>query len=264
MKNILIDATEALFTPDMLNKIAMNVQQTPGDVKKGLDYIIPTVLLALQRKDQQTLHLIVDRAKSTFGGFDAGNVFDNGDSTLEYMTAPHLLHDELQQQIFGGNAHIIFDTLQHAMGVPAHATNVLLSATLPAVFSVLSRGGSDWRSDHIRNVLQDNQLGIQDALSPDLNTLTVDTRMDHGMHTGVPPVTVADAIIDPTHTSPRQGSDNRQSIVHTPETVGKQQRRSNVWWIIVLGLLIAAWFFFGRGCQGKNDPSTERDTLQNQ
>src|SRR5690606_836225 len=258
MENLIVNAARSLFNQEVVQRMANRFGESSDHLRKGLEGVIPTVLLALQRQDRDDLQPILDQAKLTYGTLNATSRFNVETPAEEQLDNSAATQQSLMLQLFGGNFITVVEAVQMYAGVKSEAAKGLIYASVPAIFSVLSRNGVDWSTQHIYATLQDNRAGIVEMLPSALSTLTVNTKMDEGRRAAVPPVTPADAIVDPTHTSPPQTVHNAP-LKHTIQKPNKV-RRSNIWWLIAFAIILVLWFMFGRGCQGSSSSTADQDT----
>ncbi len=257
MENSIVDAVKSIFQEDTLTALANSTGETTENVRQGLDAMIPLILLALEEKSERELGGILESARQTFGNFYLPET-----DTLPFESAERaaVSKPDLLKEIFGDNQNTISETLNRYLGLTPTVTEALLSASLPAVFSVLTSGGQQWETRQVFDLLKSRKAEFLASVPTALHTLTVDTKQDASMHAAVPPVTMADAIIDPTHTSPAQPAE--EPALHTTETVKKQKQGNKIWWFLSLVILVALWVLFGKGCYGEstethNEPLTE-------
>lgn len=258
MENSVVNDIKSIFQGDTLAALANSSGETTDKIRSGLDAIIPIVFIGLQVKSTKSLHVILTQAKLAFGQisqqYDSEIPFDSTDQ----MTG---VKPDFTQEIFGDNLSAIQESLQSYLGISTDTIQTLLAASLPAIFSVLTKAGQEWDTENVKNTLDQHKDEVHAAVPVGLTPLTVDTKLDPAAHAGIPPVTLADAIIDPTHTSPPQET-IAEKIIHTPETLKQQKRGSGIWWFLALVILVALWVLFSKGCNGEseridNDISTE-------
>ncbi|KGE16151.1 DUF937 domain-containing protein [Sphingobacterium deserti] len=254
MNNSLITAVKSIFQDDKRHALANNMGETPLRVDQSLDAIIPIVLVALQRKDKSQLQNILTKAETTFAIQDSQvPSTDFAHSTA----APH----ELLDDITANNSAYISDSLHNYLGIDGENVQTLFAAALPAIFSALTKGGQHWDVDYVKGLLDSNQDDFVAQVPADLTPVLIDTHGDAGFHNSMPPATPADAIVDPTHTSPPQHSITEQAPLHTSESVKKTTKNKGIWWLLILVFIVALWVVFGKGCNGNSTTDARTDTL---
>jgi len=258
MDNSLITAVKSIFQEDKRHALANNMGETPLRVDQGLDAIIPILLFALQRKDKSQLKHILVKAETTFAIQDPQiPSIATAHSTGDGIRVQHDLLDD----ITANNSAYISDSLHNYLGIGAVNVQTLLATALPAIFSAVSKGGQHWDVDYVKSLLDSNQDDFIAQVPSDLTPVLVDTHGDSGFHNSIPPATPADAIVDPTHTSPPQHATTEPVPVHTPETVKKATKNKGIWWLLILVFIVALWVVFGRGCNGNTSMNPQTDTL---
>jgi len=253
MNNSLISAVKSIFQEDKIHALANNMGETPLRVDQGLDAIISILLVALQRKDKSQLQHILIKAETTFATQDSQAPFDN----FAHYAAPQ----ELLDDITVNNAKYISDSIHNYLGIDGANVQTLFAAALPAIFSALSKGGQHWDVDYVKSLLDNNQDDFVAQVPSDLMPVLVDTHGESGFHNSIPPATPADAIVDPTHTSPPQHAATEPVPLHTPESVKKATKNKGIWWLLILVFIVALWVVFGKGCNGSSTTDARTDTL---
>lgn len=257
MDNSLINAVKSIFREDKRHALANTMGETPLRVDQSLDAIIPILLVALQRKDKTQLQSILTKAETLFTAQDPPLPSTTPiDSTARETSADH----ELLEHITSSNSAYISDSLHNYLGIDAANVHTLVIAVLPAIFSAISKGGQQWDVDYVKGLLDSNQDDFLAQVPTDLAPVVVDTEGDSGLHNSVPPATPADAIVDPTHTSPPQHATTEPTPMHTPQSVKKATRNKGIWWLLILVFIVALWVVFGRGCSGQSSIETATDT----
>jgi outer membrane protein OmpA-like peptidoglycan-associated protein len=138
----LVKSITDLLTPDLLQKAAALVGETPTVTQKGLGVAVPTVLsglgnLASTDTGASQLLGLVNR----LGGDgnllgDLAGFLGGGSTTQGAMSAG----GEVLQTIFGGNQSRIIDALASAVGAKSSTTaGSLLRLAVPLVLSMLAR-----------------------------------------------------------------------------------------------------------------------------
>ncbi|GHE23269.1 hypothetical protein [Sphingobacterium griseoflavum] len=254
IENSLVNAARGIFQETTLTSLTHITKESPESIDRGLAVVIPVTLLALQRKDLSDLHKLLMQAKATYDGLSPDADFAPFAGSKTEATK------QLLEDVIGDRRLDVQQTVSNYLNIPADTVYVLLSASLPAAFSVLTRFGQDWDETRVKDMLQANEPDIVSKIPAEFGPLVTDTHRDPAMHAGVPPVTAADAIIDPTHTSPSSSSEMAEPHIHTKESVKKSRSGAGIWWLLILIALVGLWLYFGKGCTAQSTTSDARDT----
>jgi hypothetical protein len=257
MDNSLINAVKSIFREDRRHALANTMGETPLRVDQSLDAIIPILLVALQRKDKNQLQSILMKAEARFTAQDPSLP---STTSIDTTAISANAEQELLEDITANNSAYISDSLHQYLGIEGANVHTLVIAVLPAIFSAISKGGQQWDVDYVKVLLDNNQDDLLAQVPADLAPVVVNTDGDSGLHNSVPPATPADAIVDPTHTSPPQHATTEPTPVHTPESVKKATKNKGIWWLLILVFIVALWVVFGRGCTGQSSMETATDT----
>lgn len=257
MENSVVNTVKNLFQEDSIAALANKTEETTDNIRRGLDTVIPIVLLSLQNKSISSLDTILEEARIAFGSLQTPETGAIPFETTDQTTASK---QHLVEKIVGGDLDTISESLNQYLALPLTTIKTLLTASLPAIFSVITKAGQYWQTTAVKELLDQHKAEFLTDIPPGLAPLTVDTKLDASTRAAIPPVTVADAIIDPTHTSPPQEA--HEPVVHTPETVKQQRKETGVWWFLALVILVALWVLFGKGCNGESETTGTANTTE--
>ena len=138
----LVKTITDMLTPDLLQKAAALVGETPTVAQKGMGLAVPTVLSGLSNLAStdtgasQLLGLV-----NRLGGDgnllnDLAGFLSGGSATQSSLSTA----GEVLQTIFGGNQSRIIDALANAVGAKSSTTaGALLRLAVPLVLSLLAR-----------------------------------------------------------------------------------------------------------------------------
>lgn len=250
MENLLLNSAKGFFNDEILHLLSSNTGENPDNVKKGLDTIIPAVLLGLQSQGQSGLSGILEKAKHlfNFSSFNINSFFDTDDSNKEGSASHDLLGS-----IFGGGLSGIVGTLSGFLGVKGDSITKLLGVSLPAVFSSITNKGTNWDASSISSLLDSNKDSLLSALPSGLGLASLGLGGLGGFGKGVKD------IVDNTTKTISKAAHEIPTATQVKHVIEKEKKGGGLWWLLIPLLLIAAWLLFGKGC-GSSDKPVVSDT----
>lgn len=236
MENLLLNSAKSFFNEESLNLLSSNTGESPDTVKKGMDAIIPAVMLGLQGQGQSGLTSILDKAKQhfNFSDFNFNSFFDNNPDQPAGDSSKDLLGS-----IFGTGLTGIVSSLAGFLNLKSDSITKLLSVSLPAVFSSLTDKGTNWNASSISNLLDSNKDSLMAAVPSGLGLASL----------GGLASAAKDFISEKTAVpAPPKIVKEEPVPVHTNLVVEKEKKGAGLWWLLIPLLLIAGWLLFGKGC----------------
>lgn len=253
MENNIINSVKSYFSAEVINKLGVNLGESPDTISRGIDLSIPTILMGLQSKSADGLDSILHSGRQVLGYFNTSDLFANyfgtpaGTDNSKYET------QNILTSIFGERLNNIITSIATYLGIRNESVAGILGASLPAVLAGISHNGSNWDKDSIRSMLNANQSDFAAALPTGLGLGTFGSIFAEASEKPVnapvsPEPTTSPSSIQPT-IPPRQ----EPQVVHTQETIENERRGAGWWWILIPIILIALWLFFGKGCENKDE-----------
>ncbi|GAA4513505.1 DUF937 domain-containing protein [Sphingobacterium thermophilum] len=251
MESSLLNHVKSYFTEEVINKLGVNLNESPENIKKGIDVSVPAILLGLQSKNKEGLSGILNSAKNMLGNFDFNDVFGNffgAPSGTDYskFETQHML-----TSIFGERFSSILDSVSSYLGIKGSSAAGLFGASLPAVVAGITHKGTNWNADSISAVLTQNKSSLVAALpstlglgafgsffaaADEFKSGTSSSVVDKAEATSVPPPHVRERFHE------------------------ERKSKGGFWWLLIPLILIGAWLLFSKGCQGSG-PEEERDAM---
>lgn len=246
MENLLLNSAKGFFNDEILHLLSSNTGENPDNVKKGLDAIIPAVLLGLQSQGQSGLSGILDKAKHlfNFGNFNINSFFESDDSSKE-GTASH----DLLGSIFGTGALTgIVSSLSGFFGIKGDSITKLLGVSLPAVFSSITNKGTNWDASSISSLLDSNKDSLLSALPSGLGLASLGLGSLSGLGKG------AKDLVDSATKTISKAAHEIPTATQVKHVIEKEKKGGGLWWLLIPLILIAAWLLFGKGCGSADKP----------
>jgi OOP family OmpA-OmpF porin len=142
MATDLIDTVKSYLTPEVTQKLATLVGESPANTREAMDSGIPTLLAGLTNfastGDGATqLTNMINRG-------DYGNILNNLSSLLSGGNATQSMLStgrDLLGTLFGGRLSAVIDLLANATGLKSSSTSSLLSLAAPLILGILGKQG---------------------------------------------------------------------------------------------------------------------------
>jgi len=259
MENNLIELAQSYFNEQTYSTLASQENISGEQVKRGIETVIPSLFLGLQRKSGHGLGSLLETLKSSFSGFNFSDVLrfsppvqevpQDGDTTRTVLSS-----------LFGNSFDQVIPNTANFLGLNSNSLIRLFSAGIPAVIGALTSNGTRWDTTSIEADLNNNRSNFLKALPaglplnilgddpkepmvPKEEILTNETIVDPARD-----VLVEDPII-PASAHIRRNDD--------PPREEEKKKGAGLWWILIPIILLLLWFFFGKGCNREEAPVSD-------
>jgi hypothetical protein len=137
----LLDALKDYLTPAVMQKMSSLAGETPGNTKRAMDSIVPTLLSGAAKLadspggDSRLMDLISLQA-------DDGKILNNLTDKLSGGNATESLMNsgrEIVRSLFGGNVGSVVDLIARSVGIKSSTISSLLSVAAPLVLGALGK-----------------------------------------------------------------------------------------------------------------------------
>ena len=238
MENVILNTVKGFFSDEIVHQLSNSTGESSDHVKKGLDAIIPTVLLSLQGQGQSGLSGILEKVKNliNFDNLDIGAFAKAANQSNEESANTNLL-----SSIFGEGLSSIVNSLSSFLGIKGDSITKLLSTSLPAIFSSLTNKGTNWDASSISSLLTSNKDSFLSALPTGLGLASLGLGgVGKDVH----------SILDNATKTISKVASEIPSTKQVTQHIEKEKKGGGLWWLLIPLLLIAAWLLFGKGCNG--------------
>ncbi|WP_099372843.1 OmpA family protein [Sphingobacterium sp. 1.A.5] len=263
MENNLIELARSYFTEHSYSTLASQENISQEQAKRGIDAVIPSLFLGLQRKSGHGLGSLLDTLKSSFSGFDFSDVLrfsppvqdvpQQGDTTRTVLSS-----------LFGNSFDQVIPNTANFLGLNTNSLIRLFSAGIPAVIGALTSNGTRWDTTSIEADLNNNRTNFLKALPVGLplNILGDEPR---GPVLAEDEVITRETIVDPARDVlvedpiiPATANVRREDPPAALPPADEERRKgAGLWWILIPIILLLLWFFFGKGCNREEPPVTD-------
>jgi len=241
MENNLLNDIKAYFNTDVIDKLSAHIGTSSEQVQKGVDLAVPSLLLGLQGSGENGLATFLNSAKHLFGSLNLGALTSSYFGAHEGADTKQFESDNLVANIFGDKLSGIVESIGGFIGLDAAAFKKILGASLPAVIAGLTHKGANWDLGRIKQSLDDNKASFAAALPSTLGL---------GIFGSLFAKAETPIELEPAQVTEVPKAVAKEPYVHSREQVKERTKGAGIWWILIPLVLLAAWFFFGRGCSG--------------
>lgn len=259
MENNIINTVKSYFSAEVINKLSVNLGETPEAVNRGLDLTIPTILLGLQSKSQDDLDNVLHASRQFLSSFDTNDLFVNyfgnpaGTDNSKYET------QNLLASIFGDRLNSIVASIASYLNMKDESIAGLMGASLPAVLAGITHNGNNWNKESISSTLHANRSDFAVALPTALGLGTFGSLFADATEPPINTPTTPDPVMPSTveHTIPPRAE---PEVTPTQEAVPDERKGAGWWWLLIPIILIVLWLFFGKGCENKDEVDLREST----
>lgn len=258
MENNLLHNIRSYFTDEVMNKLATHLGENKEQIHKGIDIVVPSLLLGLQSRNNDGLSSILQSAKHLFSNFDMHDTLGRYFAHDDRGERAHFESDNLVGEIFGDKLQGIIQSISKYLGMKPESIHSIFGASTPAVISGITSKGGHWDTHEIAQQLNSNRSSFASAIPAGLGLGTFGTMFANA--------DTARELQSPDPNRPSEtATTSSKTIVHTKEAV--QASKGTGWrWIIILIAGIALWIIIGRSCGTDKDSASETrgvDTTMN-
>lgn len=257
MENNLIQLAQSYFNEQTYGTLASQENISNEEAKRGIDTVIPSLFLGLQRKSGPELRNLLDTLKSKFSGFDFSDILRFSPTTQDVPQDGDTTRTVLSS-LFGNTFDQVIPNTANFLGLNTNSLIRLFSAGIPAVIGALTSNGERWDNTSIEADLNNNRANFLKALPVGLplNILGDDVRG---------PVVEEEIIVDPVRDVivedpiiPATGNLGRRDVPPAPiEREPERKKGAGFWWLLIPIILLLLWFFFGKGCNREETPVSD-------
>lgn len=251
MENNILQNIKSYFTDEVIDKLANHLGEDKEKVAKGVDITIPSLLLGLQSQSKEGLSSIFQSAKHLFSGFDLRDTLGKYFAKDDKGERAHFESDNIVSEIFGDKFNGVIQSISKYLGISSESVTSLFGASIPAVISGITQKGGHWDVTEVGQLLNANRSSFASVIPP-------------GLGLGIFGSTFATADVarelnspDPSQTTDPIVPPTSPTVVHTKQGVEGSKKGAGIWWILILVLIVALWFLFGKGCDGDNNTDTD-------
>ncbi|TDQ79621.1 OmpA family protein [Sphingobacterium yanglingense] len=249
MENNILQNIQSYFTEEVIDKLANHLGEDREKVAKGVNIAVPSLLLGLQSQSKEGLTSIFQSAKHLFASFDLHDALGKYFAKDDKGESAHFESDNIASEIFGDKFMGITQSIGKYLGMSSESVNSLFGASIPAVISGITKKGGHWDVAEVGQLLQTNRSSFASAIPAGLGLGmfgSLFAKADVAKELGGPDSSQpATAIPEP-------------AIVHTKQRADKAKKGAGIWWILILVLIAALWFLFGKGCNGDKTTNPEK------
>ncbi|MBL1409220.1 OmpA family protein [Sphingobacterium faecale] len=248
MENNILQNIQSYFTEEVINKLAVHLGEDKEKVAKGVNIAVPSLLLGLQNQSKEGLTSIFQSAKHLFASFDLHDALGKYFSKDDRGESAHFESDNITNEIFGNKFTGITQSIGKYLDMSPESVRSLFGASVPAVISGITQKGGHWDVAEVGQLLQTNRSSFASAIPPGLGL---------GMFGSLfAKADVAKEIGGPNNSDVDSPSPT-PSMVHTQRDTDQEKKGAGVWWLLILVLIAALWFLFGRGCGSDKQVTSE-------
>lgn len=225
------------FTPGVIDQLSTELSETPGNVAKIVQGVIPTLLGGLTRRVQasggaSTVYSFLEKGDYGKTPFDVAQVTDTHQETIETASAGR----DFLETIFGDNLNRTTELIGTFSGARAESVRVVMSLAGAVLMGVLGRQEQEkgLTSHSLKTLLEGQATLFRTALPAGLASVGSLLDFDELETPAGPPTAV-------------QGADNFSGTVvnpNIPKSPDGDRQRENVRWLrwamVLMAILVAA------------------------
>lgn len=265
MENNLIQLAQSYFNEQTYSTLASQENISVEQAKKGIDTVIPSLFLGLQKKSGHGLASLLETLKSSFSGFNFNEILRFSPPVQEVPQQGDTTRTVLSS-LFGNEFDQIIPNTANFLGLNTNSLIRLFSAGIPAVIGALTSNGSRWDTTSIEADLNNNRSNFLKALPVGL---PLNILGENPIETVVPEereILTTETIVDPARdviledpVIPASAHIKRhdEPPAALPPAEEERKRGAGLWWILIPIILLLLWFFFGKGCNREEAPVSD-------
>lgn len=265
MENNLIQLAQSYFNEQTYSTLASQENISVEQAKKGIDTVIPSLFLGLQKKSGHGLGSLLETLKSSFSGFNFNEILRFSPSVQEVPQQGDTTRTVLSS-LFGNAFDQVIPNTANFLGLNTNSLIRLFSAGIPAVIGALTSNGSRWDTTSIEADLNNNRSNFLKALPVGL---PLNILGENPIETVVPEereILTTETIVDPARdviledpVIPASSHIKRhdEPPAALPPAEEERKKGAGLWWILIPIILLLLWFFFGKGCNREEAPVSD-------
>ena len=164
MEGDLLHNVKAILSKEVISKLSANLGESEQNILKGIDLTIPSILLALQNKNEEGLKIILTASRQLFNTVDLQQAFNNYFGSPAGTDMSKFETQNLLASIFGGKLNAVVHPISNYINMRPESVQGLLGVCLPAVISSITHKGTDWNIKTIELLLRANKSSFTSAL----------------------------------------------------------------------------------------------------
>lgn len=248
MESNILQNIQSYFTDEVIGKLANHLGEDKQKIIKGVNIVVPSLLLGLQNQSKDGLSSIFQSAKHLFASFDPHDALGKYFSKDDRGERAHFESDNIASEIFGDKFDGISQSIGKYLNMSPQSVSSLFGASIPAVISGITQKGGHWDVAEVGQLLQANRSSFASVIPAGLGLGvfgSVFAKADVAKELGGP---------DKNQTS---SSSPKQTTMSTNQGRDRAPKGAGMWWILILVLIAALWFLFGKGCGGNKTSISE-------
>ncbi len=237
MENNILQKIQSYFTDEVIDKLANYLGEDKEKITSGINIAVPSLLLGLQNQSKDGLSSIFQSAKHLFSGFDLHDILGKYFSKDDSGERAHFESDNIASEIFGDKFNGITQAISKHLNISSESVNSLFGASVPAVIAGITQKGGHWDVAEIGQLLNSSRASFAAAIPPSLGLGAFGSMFAKA--------DVAKELNSPINS---QATAPTPAMVHTKQGAQQAKKGAGIWWILILIIIAALWFLFGRGC----------------